>query len=1004
MRQALVHCCIMVVALGLFGGVTQAELVGHWELDEISGTVAVDGSGNGNDATLIDDPTRIEGKIGGALSLDGTDDDVEIPALNITTNTITITAWVKIEQDPADWTGIVYARQPGVNNNGRGLDFSTGGQVGYTWADTADEWGWASGLVVSQNEWAFVACVIEPDKATLYLNEETAVNTVAHPEQTVDFPWHVGHDVQNAAARRSPMMIDDIRIYTRAVSADEMPAIMAGNAELASAPKPDDQGVDVPRDVILNWAPGEFAATHDVYFDTVFEDVNSATVPTSAGQDVNSFDPGRLDFDKTYFWRVDEVNGTPDKTVFKGTVWSFEVEPYSIQIAGSDIIATASSYSNEFSMPGKTLDGSGLSEDGTHSIETEAMWFTAMSDADPWIQYEFDAVKKLDMMTVWNSNSSAEGFIGYGIKGVEIQYSVDGQTWDNLKDANEFSRASGLPSYDQYDEIAFNGVAAKMVRLNIQSNFGGFLKSYSLSEVQFKAIPTAARTPDPVSGSTGILPNDVLSWRAGRETAQSTVYLSTDPNEVADAVAPSATSDTDSINLSTFDLQMGETYYWRVDEVNDAEAVSVWTGPVWSLTVVDAVVVDDFESYNNESPNRPFQAWLDGFGYSADEFFPVEYPGNGTGAGIGHDIWTGGSLHYNGQIMEETVVKRGNLSLPLYYMNTGGVASLTERTFAVPQDWTAGGAKTLSILFRGQADNTGTLFVRINDVKLTYPRDAANIAKPVWQVFNIDLDGVNTNLAAVTKLSIGVEGAGASGMLLIDDIALYPEVGQVISPVDPGTANLVGFWNFDAGSGTVVADSSGNGNAGTIEGGGQASAWVSGRKDTAISMSLSAYVNVPAAAWSSINTQFTVSFWAKGDATLGNNWTFFAGNTVGRIVSGHLPWGGQIIFDTTEAWDTERVIVDAAEDELRGQWRHWTFVRNAETGEKQVYLDGTLYGSTIASADPIVGIDRFFIGSGDAGGDPYVGFIDEFQLYDKALSAGEILWLAGSTVPIDKPF
>jgi hypothetical protein len=51
-------------------------------------------------------------------------------------------------------------------------------------------------------------------------------------------------------------------------------------------------------------------------------------------------------------------------------------------------------------------------------------------------------------------------------------------------------------------------------------------------------------------------------------------------------------------------------------------------GPVWSLSLVDALTVDDFESYSNASPGRPFQIWLDGFGYSADEFFPAGYGGN----------------------------------------------------------------------------------------------------------------------------------------------------------------------------------------------------------------------------------------------------------------------------------------------------------------------------------------------------------------------------------------
>jgi hypothetical protein len=121
-------------------------------------------------------------------------------------------------------------------------------------------------------------------------------------------------------------------------------------------------------------------------------------------------------------------------------------------------------------------------------------------------------------------------------------------------------------------------------------------------------------------------------------------------------------------------------------------------------------------------------------------------------------------------------------------------------------------------------------------------------------------------------------------------------------------------------------------------------------------------------------------------------------------VSCHLPWGGEVIFDTTAGWAEERVIVGAAPDELTGQWRQWTFVRNTETGEKHVYMDGLLYGSATPSADPIAGIDRFFIGAGDAAASPYMGLMDDFKIYNRALSAEEILWMAGVTTPIDKPF
>jgi hypothetical protein len=644
------------------------------------------------------------------------------------------------------------------------------------------------------------------------------------------------------------------------------------------------------------------------------------------------------------------------------------------------------------------VDGSGLTGN-THSAGSEQMWLSGSPDLSPWLMYEFNAVEKLDQMLIWNSNSSSEAFIGWGLKDVTIETSIDGVDWTALADAPQIAKAPGQPTYNTPQAIDFGLIQAKYVRINILSNWGGLLMQYGVSEVQFYGLPVQARQPDPAVGAVDVIPNSVASWRAGREAGQHTVYVSEDPAAVADGSAPSASSTTNSIDLGSFDLQMGTTYSWKVDEVNDAEVPSVWAGPVWDFTTAATLVVDDFEEYGNLSPDRPFQAWTDGFGYSADEFFPVAYPGNGTGAGIGHDIWSPSSPYFNGDIMETVrTIAGSSQSMPFYFNG----ASETERTFTTPQDWTVGGAKTLSIPFRGQADNTGTLYIKINGTKITYPRDAANIAKAVWQAWNLDLTSVNTNLQSVTKLAIGVDGSSAKGMILIDDITLHAEAGELITPVQPGNTGLILHYTFDAGAGASIADASGKGYTGSFD--------ILPQYDTGVSGSAASfngtsnYVTVPAAVWSTVSTQFTVSFWAKGNADLANNWGFFAGSASSRIVSCHLPWGPEVIYDTTPGWANERIIVGAAQDELRGQWRHWTFVRNTETGEKKAYMDGILYGSATPSATPISGIDRFFIGAGNAADSPYWGLMDDFKIYNRALSAEEILWMAGVTTPIDKPF
>ncbi len=1012
---------MMIISLLMAGHILAQSLV---PLDPISisdGHVylledALDSSSNGNTGVLIGAPQVVDGLTGLAMQFNGVDDGIQLPnAATINTSVHqnkTVIAVFNCDDVSKAEKQVVF--EEGGTTRGLNIYVHEGLAYAGGWnpADYTPQWnpGTFISAPIGSGEWHVVAAVLrgggagqEDDKFEMWLdgqliakgpgaqlNSRSNANAIGQVQSQSKF--HDGNITGGGAFFQG--IIDEVWILNTALTEAELAAI-APNQAGAKKPVPDNGVADVLRNSSVAWTPGKYAVTHNLYFGDNFADVNTATTPLAI-LDVNTYDPGRLEFDKTYFWRVDEVNGAPDRTVFKGDIWSFTAEPYSIQIPGSDIVATASSMSDDVSTPDRTLDGSGLGEDNAHVIQTETMWFSAMGDMDPWIQYEFDGVKKLNTMKVWNSNSSAEGFIGYGVKDVSIEYSTDGETWTVFEDVNEFSRASGTPAYNQYDEVAFGGIAAKMVRLNIQSNFGGFLQSYSLSEVQFAMIPTAARTPVPASGTTGIAPNDTLSWRAGREAAQSTVYLSTDANEVGDGLAPSATSLTSSLDLSTFDIGLGDTYYWRVDEVNEAETDSVWSGPVWNFSTVAALVVEDFESYGNDSPDRPFQAWLDGFGYSADEFFSTGYGGNGTGAGIGHDIWSVASPHYNGSIMETTNALFGSdQSMPFYYANSGGVASQTERTFAVAQNWTLGGAQTLSVPFAGQAGNTGTLYVKINNTKLTYPHDAANITSGVWQTWNIDLTSMNVQ--NVTKLQIGVDGSGASGMLLIDDIKLHAEAGEVITPVDPGDANLVGAWSFNEGSGTSTADASGNGRSGTIID----ATWDQGIQGSALLFGETAYVETGYAGITGTGSR-TCSAWVKtveadrtilswGLNTTGKKWRMRLDATGGlRVeVNGGFNFGQAFLAD--DEW--HHVAVTLADD------------GTPDVSETLLYVDGLPEATRDIQSTPI---DTDPTGEIRIGLSPYhtsgfIGLIDDVKVYDRALSAAEVRSLAGKTTPIDKP-
>jgi hypothetical protein len=97
----------------------------------------------------------------------------------------------------------------------------------------------------------------------------------------------------------------------------------------AYSPKPANGQKDVERDAQLSWRKGFFAETHDVYFGTDFNDVNEASLTDPRGvlksenQSDTSYNPGPLEYGRTYFWRIDEVNAPPDSSTYKGDVWSF---------------------------------------------------------------------------------------------------------------------------------------------------------------------------------------------------------------------------------------------------------------------------------------------------------------------------------------------------------------------------------------------------------------------------------------------------------------------------------------------------------------------------------------------------------------------------------------------------------------------------------------------------------------------------------------------------------
>ncbi|MHC4226940.1 MAG: hypothetical protein ACYSW0_05875, partial [Planctomycetota bacterium] len=387
------------------------------------------------------------------------------------------------------------------------------------------------------------------------------------------------------------------------------PESVRGARIVAFGPTPGDGATDVPRDVILGWETGAFAASHDVYFGTVFDDVNDADttnprgVLASRGQLPTSYTPPqRLNFVTTYYWRIDEVNAPPSNMVHKGDIWSFMTEPFSYQV--QNIIATASSSAADKG-PENTVNDSGLDSSGLHgNVGGGTMWLSDAAGPQPtWIMFEFDTVHKLDEMLVWNSNESLESVIGLGFKEVTVEYSADGVDFMALGATHEFAQGPGSAGYASNTTIDMAGVAARYVKLTANSNWAGILPQFGLSEVQFFSIPVQAREPDPAAWATDVALDLDLGFRAGREAATHDVYFSDDYQAVADGTAP-VTTITEA-GHGPLALDLGKTYFWRVDEANDVEIPALWTGEVWGFSTIESLVVDDIESYNDIDPPDP---------------------------------------------------------------------------------------------------------------------------------------------------------------------------------------------------------------------------------------------------------------------------------------------------------------------------------------------------------------------------------------------------------------
>jgi hypothetical protein len=535
----------------------------------------------------------------------------------------------------------------------------------------------------------------------------------------------------------------------------------------ANSPDPADGSRFSGTETDLSWESGAGSVMHDVYFGTNQSDVAAGTSDTFKGMQVfKTFEPGTLERDTRYFWRIDEISAD-GATKHTGDVWSFMTRP-EMPIRDPNLVAW---WMFDDEGTGTVIDYSGYDHDGTlyetasfaNGIDGDALALRndspdyATIDGYKGILRISNNLQHAFSITAWIKTSGNGEIVGWGNNSgrQRVEFRLDGgrlrvehgsgnKRGDTTVNDNRWHHVAlvvpeggDIESTIFYLDGAFEPqreISNPSNKFNLTSNFDvqigrrydtngrllfGLLddlriydKALTQDEINFIMLrfdPMRSWNPNPANGSLLDVEHLAgLNWSAGDQAVEHDVYLGMDRDAVADADASDTTGiyrGRQSLNnmsyISSEALEWGTgPYYWKINEYNTDGTIS--EGRVYSFTVADFILIDDFEAYNAEE-NQIWYAWKDGLGYGTPDL-PPYYAGNGTGAAIGDDT--------TGSYTEEGIVNTGSQSMPFWYDNNKqgySYYSETEMTLTDPRDWTEHDTELLSISYRGYLESASTI-------------------------------------------------------------------------------------------------------------------------------------------------------------------------------------------------------------------------------------------------------------------------------------------------------
>ncbi|MHC4242827.1 MAG: PA14 domain-containing protein, partial [Planctomycetota bacterium] len=507
----------------------------------------------------------------------------------------------------------------------------------------------------------------------------------------------------------------------------------------AWGPNPADGDKDVMIDAQLSWSEGDsiLPLKHHVFFGTDETAVAEGTGDTDKGiLEEAAYDPGLLNADTTYYFRVNEVDLLGE--VREGDLWSFKtVEPGPGKVIREWW----------FNMSGSAV--SNLEGNDRYPNDPDGSEFVSyFQGPEDWAEQYGSRLRGW----LFVPETGDYTFLIEAEDQGEIHLSPDEDPANAVTiadtEAEAESQPQSLEAGKRYyiEALMKHDTIGDSIVVSWQGPGIGTMKVISADYVGATPyLAEKAYASIPADGASDISQTAILSWSPGVNAASHQLYFGTD----ADAVKNSDTSSpeykgTRQLGSESYDpgkLEWFTTYYWRVDEVEDGGTIQ--KGNVWSFTTANFIIVDDMESYNDLDPtdpdsNRIFNVWIDGF----------TDPANG-GSEVGY---------FTVPFTEQTIVHGGSQSMPFAYDNATGKSEAT-LPLTDTRDWTENGVSTLVIWYIGDAANAAeTMYVVLNDSAGVDNPDANAAQVTAWTEWTIDLQAFadqGVSLTNVNTITLG---------------------------------------------------------------------------------------------------------------------------------------------------------------------------------------------------------------------------------------------------------